>query len=123
MRSRRAQAAWKVITHIRRETPPTSEETRSRISSAALLVKVIARIWFGCARPVASSQAIRCVRARVLPDPAPARISSGPSPKVTASRCGPLRPASRRSTWSAPASIGAPGVSSAASSGATFNSS
>src|SRR5258707_5117074 len=27
---------------------------------------------------------------RVLPEPAPARISSGPSPEVTASRCGSL---------------------------------
>ena len=29
-----------------------------------------------------------CVSTRVLPEPAPARISSGPSPCTTASRCG-----------------------------------
>ena len=39
----RAQAEWKVITHITRETPPTSRSTRSFISPAALLVKVIAQ--------------------------------------------------------------------------------
>src|SRR6266404_1217165 len=30
---------------------------------------------------------MRCAMTRVLPEPAPARISSGPSPEVTASRC------------------------------------
>ena len=50
----RAQAEWKVITHIRRETPPTSSSTRSRISPAALLVKVMARISLGRACPVAT---------------------------------------------------------------------
>ncbi len=50
----RAQAEWKVITHISRETPPTSCSTRSRISVAALLVKVIARISEGRAWPVAT---------------------------------------------------------------------
>ena len=38
---------------------------------------------------------MRCVSTRVLPEPAPARISSGPSPCVTASRWGSLRPPSR----------------------------
>ena len=51
---------------------------------------------------------MRWVRTRVLPEPAPARTSSGPSPCLTASRCGWLRPASRRSTRSAPGSVGAP---------------
>ena len=50
----RAQAAWKVITHIARACSPTSDPTRPRISSAALLVKVIARISFGLAASVAS---------------------------------------------------------------------
>ena len=36
---------------------------------------------------------------RVLPEPAPASTSSGPSPWVTASRCGGFSSASRRSTW------------------------
>src|SRR3954452_17137141 len=40
---------------------------------------------------------MRWVRTRVLPEPAPARISSGPSPCVTASRWGALRPSSRES--------------------------
>src|SRR5437588_3648935 len=37
---------------------------------------------------------MRCVSTRVLPLPAPASISSGPSPWVTASRCGSLSPSS-----------------------------
>ena len=47
----RAQAEWKVITHIARARPPTSSSTRSRISAAALLVKVIARISLGSRLP------------------------------------------------------------------------
>ena len=35
--------AWNVLTHMLRARPPTSSTTRSRISPAALLVKVIAR--------------------------------------------------------------------------------
>ena len=46
----RAQAEWKVISHIARERPPTSASTRVRISPAALFVKVIARISPGVAR-------------------------------------------------------------------------
>ena len=48
----RAQAAWKVMTHIARVRRPTSTSTRSRISAAALLVKVMARISDGWAWPV-----------------------------------------------------------------------
>ena len=44
---------------------------------------------------------MRWVRTRVLPEPAPASTSSGPSPCVTAARCGSLRPSSRRSIRSA----------------------
>ncbi len=40
----RAQEEWNVITHIAFARAPTSAITRSRISLAALLVKVIARI-------------------------------------------------------------------------------
>jgi hypothetical protein len=36
-----------VETHILRATGPTNASTRDRISSAALLVKVMARIWKG----------------------------------------------------------------------------
>ena len=82
----RAQAEWKVITHMARVARPTSSSTRSRISWAALLVKVMARISSARAWPVRSRYAIRWVRTRVLPEPAPARMSSGPSPWVTASR-------------------------------------
>ena len=39
-RSRRAHMAWKVITHAPSHASPSSEATRPRISSAALLVKV-----------------------------------------------------------------------------------
>ena len=74
--------------------PPTSVSTRPRISSAALLVKVTARISSCCAYPSDSRYAIRCAMTRVLPDPAPARMSSGPSIWRTASRCSGLRPVS-----------------------------
>src|ERR687892_2134005 len=40
---------------------------------------------------------MRCVSTRVLPEPAPARISSGPSPCSTASRWGSFSPSS---SWS-----------------------
>src|SRR4051794_41148104 len=88
----RAHAEWKVMTHIARVRRPTSDSTRSRISCAALLVKVIARIWPGCTAPDATRWAIRCVSTRVLPEPAPARISSGPPGWSTASRWGSFRP-------------------------------
>ena len=67
---------------------PTSFSSRSRISLAALLVKVIARIrqgdMFSC-----------CTITRVFPLPGPANISSGPCVVVTALRCGSLSPASK----------------------------
>jgi hypothetical protein len=40
----RTQAEWNVETHISRARLPTRSTTRCRISAAALLVKVIARI-------------------------------------------------------------------------------
>src|SRR3954451_5161723 len=49
---------------------------------------------------------MRWVSTRVLPEPAPARMSSGPSPNSTASRCGGVRPASSSSTASACSSRG-----------------
>ncbi len=54
------------------------------ISRAALLVKVTARICEGQARPVARMWAMRVVSTRVLPVPAPASTSSGPSVCTTA---------------------------------------
>ena len=78
----RAQAEWKVLTH----RPPAgiSACTRPRISLAALFVKVIAITPEGSTRPVATNQAKRRVITRVLPEPAPARINSGPSGACTA---------------------------------------
>jgi hypothetical protein len=73
------RALWNVLTHIMRATPPTRAATRSRISAAALLVKVMARIEPGWAPRAAISQAIRRVSTRVLPDPAPATTSNRPT--------------------------------------------
>ena len=63
------------------------------ISRAALLVKVTARISLGRARPVARMWAMRTVSTRVLPVPAPASTSTGPSSVSTAIRCSGLSPA------------------------------
>src|SRR2546421_595772 len=93
----RAHAEWKVMTHILRAWLPTRASTRSRISCAALLVKVIARISLGWAWRVPTRWAIRCVSTRVLPELAPARMRSGPSACSTASRWGSLRPSRRDS--------------------------
>ncbi len=65
--------------------------TRPRISAAALLVKVTARIDQGEAFSTASSQAMRRVSTRVLPLPAPASTRKGPGGAVTAARWGSLR--------------------------------
>ena len=93
----RTQAEWKVDTHIRAARGPTSSATRERISSAALLVKVMARICEGAASPVAIRWAMRRVSTRVFPDPAPATMSRGPPRWTTDSRCGPVRPTSSSS--------------------------
>ena len=76
-------SAWKVLIRSacaasRRPAPASSAPTRSRISRAALLVKVIAAIVSG-ACPSSSRCAIFAVITRVLPLPAPASTSSGPS--------------------------------------------
>src|SRR5438067_512404 len=85
------------MTHMARARRPTSASTRSLISWAALLVKVIARIWPGWAAPVATRCAMRWVSTRVLPLPAPARIRSGPPACRTASRWGSFRPSRKAS--------------------------
>ena len=46
-RSTRTQKLWKVEIHMCLARGPTSASIRSRISAAALLVKVMARIWPG----------------------------------------------------------------------------
>ena len=82
----RPQAAWNVRIQIARAIGPSIAVSRSRISPAALFVKVIARISFGFT-PIAEVRcATRWVSTRVLPEPAPAITSSGPSVCSTASR-------------------------------------
>ena len=96
-RRMRTQALWKVETHMALAAGPTSSATRSFISPAALFVKVMAMISLGRAAPVAMRWAMRRVRTRVLPDPAPATISSGVPRCSTAARWAGLR-SSRSST-------------------------
>ena len=74
----RTQAEWNVLTHIFLATGPTRAATRSRISSAALFVNVMARIRIGFTPCSPTRWAMRCVSTRVLPEPAPATTSSGP---------------------------------------------
>src|SRR5919206_2387504 len=89
----RPQAAWKVRIQMARAFGPTAASIRSRISPAALFVNVIARISFGSTPHAASRCATRYVSTRVLPEPAPATTSSGPSVVTTASRCAGFRSA------------------------------
>src|SRR3546814_510737 len=91
----RTQAEWNVDTHILWATDPTSVPTRAFISSAALLVKVMARMENGLAPCSWISHAMRRVSTRVLPEPAPASTSSGPPRWVTAASCAGLRPSSK----------------------------
>src|SRR5690348_14770771 len=93
----RPHAEWKVRIQIARAFGPTAASIRSRISPAALFVNVIARISFGSTPHAASKCATRYVRTRVLPEPAPAITSNGPSVVRTASRCASFR--SARYSW------------------------
>ena len=78
-------------------------DRRVSISLAALLVKVTASTPPGETCPVCISQAMRVVSTRVLPEPAPARISAGTAGSVTAASCSGFRLRSRRpggqGTW------------------------
>src|SRR5215472_5520034 len=105
----RAQAEWKVETHMRCATGPTRPATRSFISPAALFVNVMARRPNGETRFVAIRYATRWVSTRVLPEPAPATMSSGPSGAVAASRWTGFRPA--RSASTSGSAAGATGAS------------
>src|ERR1700709_1338235 len=87
----RTHAEWNVLTQIAFATGPTSAATRWRISSAALLVKVIARIAVG-GTPSWMRWAMRWVSTRVLPEPAPATTSSGPPRCTTASSWSGFKP-------------------------------
>src|SRR5215813_13846056 len=102
-----AEAEWKVATFSSLDHGPSSFSSRWRISRAALLVKVTARIRHGATRRASTRWATRRVMTRVFPEPAPARTRSGPSPWRTASRCGGLR--SSRS-WSGDWSGGGPDI-------------
>ncbi len=97
LRRIRTHAEWNVLTHMILARPPTSSATRSRISAAALLVNVMARIEPGWALRSVISQAMRRVSTRVLPEPAPATTSNGAPSWTTASRCGSLSPSSSSS--------------------------
>lgn len=76
-RRMRTQAEWKVETHIILAWFPTSPATRSRISAAALLVKVMASTAPGCTPRIPTRWAMRRVSTLVLPEPAPATTSTG----------------------------------------------
>ena len=82
----RPQAAWNVRIQIERAVPPSRPSSRVRISPAALFVNVIARISWGLTPQASIRCATRYVSTRVLPEPAPATTSSGPSVASTASR-------------------------------------
>src|SRR5438067_2012596 len=103
-RSIRTAVWWKVPTHIRLIVScscasPSRAATRERISRAALLVKVTASRRSGQTLRRAIRSAMRVVRTRVLPLPAPAKINSGPSACSAASRCCGLRRRSSSSRW------------------------
>ena len=88
---------WKVPTHIFFTTSsPIILERRSRISFAALLVNVTARILYGLT-PDLTRLTIRVVKTFVFPLPAPASTSNAPSFSTTASLCSSLRPLSSSS--------------------------
>ena len=74
----RTHAEWNVETHIAFARLPTSAATRSFISPAALFVNVIANISKGATPRSAMRNAIRRVKTRVFPEPAPATTRSGP---------------------------------------------
>ncbi len=94
-RSCASAMAWNVPAATWRRTP--SRVNRSPSSPAALRVNVTASVCPGSMCACRACQAMRRVRTRVLPAPAPARIASGTVRVVTASRCASSRPSSN---WS-----------------------
>jgi hypothetical protein len=90
-RSSTCAAWWKVPPNIFRTSAkdPASSSTRRVISRAALLVKVSSSTPSG-GTPRSSIRATRNVSVRVLPEPAPAMTSTGPSPASTARSCSSL---------------------------------
>src|SRR5229473_5161163 len=96
-RSTRTPKAWKVDTVRPRHRwrpkkklffsgSPARRVMRSRISAAALFVNVTARMA-RAGTPWSSRWTTRWAMTRVLPEPAPARTSTGPSVWSTAARC------------------------------------
>jgi len=71
---------------------PNNFSTRPRISAAALLVKVTAKMARGRTRIASMRYPMRRVSTRVLPLPAPANTNNGPADAVTAARCASFRP-------------------------------
>ncbi len=94
-RRKRLHRPWKVPIHMPRTATGSMADRRVSISLAALLVKVTASTPPGETWPVCSSQAMRVVNTRVLPEPAPARIRAGTAGSVTAASCSGLRLCSR----------------------------
>jgi len=90
VRNRRLHRPWKVPIHIPRVLIGNMADKRVNISFAALFVNVTAMMPAGDTWPVWISQAIRVVSTRVLPEPAPARISALCWGKVTAASCSGL---------------------------------
>ncbi len=91
--------AWNVRIHMPAATrPPSRPSTRSAISREALFVNVIARMLPGDTPSSRIRWAMRWVSARVLPEPAPATMSTGPSVCSTASRWTGLSPSRRGET-------------------------
>ncbi len=108
-RRKRLHRPWKVPIHMPRTLTGNIADSRVSISLAALLVKVTASTPPGETCPVAISQAMRVVSTRVLPDPAPARISAGSAGSVTAASCSGFRfSSSRESAGSMPGILGTP---------------
>ena len=99
MRRMRAPIEWKVPIQGIAGSGSTNPAIRAFISRAALLVKVTARISWPLALLVRSICAILVVRTRVLPVPAPASTSRGPSVDSTAWRCSSLRPTKYVACW------------------------
>ena len=83
-----------LTTICRAVASPTNRVNRSRISSAALLVNVMASRRCGETPFSRSRYAMRCVNVRVLPVPGPATIISDDSTHDAASRCSGFNPAS-----------------------------
>ena len=86
-RRTRAHSAWNVPASTSLPASPVRWAIRSRSSPAARLVNVTARIRCGRTALTPMRYAIRWATTRVLPDPAPARMSSGPSVVATARAC------------------------------------